>query len=71
MEQLATPYKVATSIATYSGDWTAEQIDAGEAGDPTGIETDSAWWEPGPDGPLEVTDPARIAALDATLNEQE
>jgi hypothetical protein len=68
MDQLAQPYKVATSIVTYGGDWTAEQIDAGEAGDPSGIETDSAWWEPGSDGPIEVTDPARIAALDALIS---
>lgn len=71
MEQLAQPYKVATSIATYGGDWTAEQIDAGEAGDPTGIETDAHWYEETPDGTVEVTDPARIAALESALNEQE
>jgi hypothetical protein len=71
MDKLAQPYRVATSITTYSGDWTADQIDAGEAGDPSGIETDAHWYEDGPDGPVEMTDPARIAALNATLNEQE
>lgn len=71
MDTMHAPYKVATSIATYGGDWTAEQIDAGEAGDPSGIETDAHWYEETPDGPVEITDPARIAALDAALNEQE
>lgn len=67
MESATVPYKISTSIATYAGDWTAQQIDAGAAGEPV-IERHDQWYEPGPDGPVPVTDPARIAALDQQIS---
>lgn len=60
------PYKVGIRIKTFEGDWTQEQIDSGEA-----IQTDEqfseTWYQPGPDGPTEITDPERIAELEAAV----
>lgn len=66
MEKITVPYKVETSIATFQGEWTAEQIDAGLAGEPT-VETHEQWFEPSPDGPVIITDTTRIRELEETL----
>lgn len=69
MDTMTMPYKIAVAIATYDGDWTAEQIDAGEAGQPA-IQTREQWVEPGPDGPVIVIDPVRIAALEQQISKE-
>lgn len=66
MEFANVPYKVSTQILTFEGDWTAEEIDAGLAGEPTKVETDETWYEPSENGPVVVTDPKRIAELEGT-----
>ena len=66
MERITVPYKAVTQIATFQGDWTAEQIDNGEAGEPT-IETFEEWYEPTDEGFVRVTDPSRIEELEKTI----
>lgn len=66
MDKVSVPHKVETKIATFEGDWTAEQIDAGLAGEPR-IESHVAWYEPTADGPQEVTDPVRIQELEDSI----
>jgi hypothetical protein len=66
MEKITVPYKVETQVATFQGEWTAEEIDAGLAGEPT-IERHVQWFEPSPDGPVEVHDDARIAELEDSI----
>lgn len=65
MEKIRVPYKMGSHIATFAGEWTAEEIDAGLAGEPTSIEIEEAWYEP--NGEL-VTDSARIAELERTIH---
>jgi hypothetical protein len=67
MDKINVPYKVTTQIVTFEGDWTAEEIDAGLAGEATRIDTDDTWYEPGENGHVVVTDPARIAELEKGL----
>ena len=67
MENIRVPYKAETQVLTFEGDWTAEEIDAGLAGDPTNVEVSETWFEPTEDGPVPVTDPQRIDELEAKL----
>jgi len=57
------PYKLDFMIQTYEGDWTAEQIDAGEAPEPT-VQSSSGWYEKIDGVEVEITDPKRIAELE-------
>lgn len=66
MERITVPYKAETRIATFQGEWTAEQIDNGEAGEPF-IEVHSDWYEPTDEGFVVVTDPSRIEELEKTI----
>ena len=66
MDQFTVPHKVRTEVATFEGEWTAEEIDAGLAGDPV-IESSEEWYEPSADGPVLVTDPERIRELESKL----
>ena len=63
------PYKATFTVMQYDGDWTAEEIDAGLAGDPVPVSEQSAWYEPTPEGPVLVTDPVRIAELEQKSKE--
>lgn len=61
------PHKGTWTIEKYDSDWTEEQIANGDATPAEVITYDEGWQEAGPDGPVPITDPARIAALDATI----
>lgn len=69
MEKITVPHKIRTEVATFTGEWTAEEIDAGLAGEPT-IEAEEAWYEPSPNGPVRVTDEKRIQELEERLANQ-
>lgn len=69
MDTSKIPYKVEFQVATFEGDWTAEQIDNGEAPEPT-IDKHVEYYEPTPHGPKKVTDPSRIAELEERINSQ-
>lgn len=66
MERASVPYKVEIQVATFEGDWTADQIDNGEAGPPK-LERQVDWYEPTADGPRKITDESRIEELEAGL----
>jgi len=66
MDNITVPHRIETEVKTFEGDWTAEQIEAGLAGEPR-IETHVAWYEPTPDGPREITDADRIRELEASI----
>lgn len=66
MDKFDKPYRVEFKEATYQGDWTAEQIDNGEAGEPV-VNTVSMWFENTPQGPQEITDEKRIKQLEDRL----
>lgn len=69
MDISSMPHKIEVEVATYDAtQWTEDQVRNGEAV-PTRTDTSVTWYEPGPDGPVEVTDPARIAELEATTQE--
>lgn len=63
MENIKVPYRVDLQVATFEGEWTAEQIDSGEAGKAARTETQSVWYEPTENGPVEITDPERLREL--------
>jgi hypothetical protein len=63
VDDIKVPYKVEFKVATFEGEWTAEQIENGEAPEPR-IDISSAWYEPTPDGPIQITDPVRIQELE-------
>jgi len=69
MDYTQVPHKVSTKIVTYEGDWTAEEIDNGLAGEPKAIEVFDEWYEPSADGPVRVTDPTRIEELEARVDQ--
>jgi hypothetical protein len=69
MDTITVPHKIRIEVATYQGEWTAEQIAAGEAGTPT-ITITETWYEPGPAGSKEIVDPLRIDALEATTSKE-
>lgn len=72
MDTLTISHKFRVEVRTWPGDWTAAQLDAGDAGPATETLTREQWYEPGPDGaPVEVTDPARIAELDARSRQED
>lgn len=66
MDRIGSTYKAQVRIATYQGDFTAEQIASGEAGEPTSIEDGpEQWYETAADGTsVAITDPARILDLE-------
>ena len=66
MDSITIPYKVRYEEATYQGDWTAEDIDAGHAGTPT-VVVHEEWYEPTENGPRLITDGDRIRALEAGI----
>lgn len=66
MDGISIPHKVETTIETYEGDWTSEEIEAGLAGEPR-VETEIAWYEPTEHGPVKVTDPQRIQELEDNI----
>ncbi len=66
MDTLTVPYKIEFKVETYDGDWTSEEIAAGLAGEPR-VDTQSAWYEPTPAGPVEVTDEKRIKELEDSI----
>lgn len=62
------PYKVQFQIDTYPGNWTAEEIDRGLAGEPV-TEIRSQWFRRNPNGdPIEITNLDEIAKLEAKIN---
>lgn len=63
MEEIRVPYKVKSHIATYQGEWTADQIEKGEAGEPS-IEVYEQWYENIDGRAVPITDPLRIAELE-------
>jgi len=63
MDTATFPYKIDFMIQTYKGDWTSEQIDAGEAPEPT-VESSSTWYEKIDGVEVEITDAKRIAELE-------
>lgn len=66
MERVTVPHKVRREIATFKGDWTAEEIDAGLAGEPV-VDVKEEWYEPSPSGPVLITDEERIQELEERL----
>lgn len=69
MDSITVPYKISTMIETYEGDWTAEQIDAGLAGEPR-LDVHEEWCENTPEGRRTIVDPQRIAELEARIKEK-
>lgn len=67
MDTITVPYKTAISVRTYLGDWTEDERAAGIAVESQPEIVSEAWYDPTPDGPVEITDPARIASLEARL----
>lgn len=66
MDNTKVPYKVRHEVATFQGDWTAEQIDNGEAGEPT-IEVDEQWYD---EDHNPIHDPERIAELEESIRQK-
>jgi hypothetical protein len=66
MDITKVPYKVRTEVATFEGEWTAEEIDAGLAGE-SRVEVHEQWFKPSERGPLLVSDPEEIAELEARI----
>lgn len=69
MDSINIPYKVTSMIDTYEGDWTAAEIDAGLAGEPHRV-VHEEWCENTADGRKVITDPERIAQLEAKIKEK-
>ena len=63
MDTFKLPYKIDFMIETYEGDWTSEQIAAGEAPPPT-VQSESGWYEKIDGVEVEITDATRIAELE-------
>lgn len=71
MDRLNKPYRVDTQVLTFEGEWTAEEIDAGVAGEPHESQITSEWYQPTSDGPVQITDAHRIAELEQRLADQQ
>ena len=67
MDNVNVPYKVEFMVETYQGDWTAEQIAEGCAGEPT-VEKQSAWYENINGTTQQITDPQRIEELESSIS---
>ena len=63
MDNLKIPFKITTMIETYQGDWTADEIDAGLAGEPT-RQIVEEWCENTPEGRQTIDDPERVSQLE-------
>lgn len=69
IDTFTTPYRIDKKIATWDGEWTAEQIDNGEAPSPKLVETSSTWFENIDGVPTEIIDPKRIEELERKISE--